>query len=60
MREIIFGLAYFSAEFNLSVNLMINQRNLLLDPLICLQIGVLELFDHVEVLAVMVLDVVAA
>ena len=53
-------LFYFSAEFNLSVNLMIDQRNLLLDPLIGLQVGVLELFDHVEVLAVMVLDVVAA
>ena len=53
-------LFYFSSEFNLSVNLMINQRNFLLDPLIGLQVGVLELFDHVEVLAVMVLDVVAA
>ena len=53
-------LFYFSTEFNLSVNLMINQRNLLLDSLIGLQVGMLELIDHVEVLAVMVLDVVAA
>ena len=53
-------LLYFSSKLNLSVNLVINQRNLLLDSLIGFYVGVLELLNQTEVLAILVLDVVVA